>query len=213
MFHFDLTALIKAAGYLGLFGIVFAESGLLIGFFLPGDSLLFTAGFLASQGFLNIWLLIPLLFVAAVAGDSVGYSIGYRIGPRIFKRKDSILFHKDNLEHANKFFEKHGGKTIILARFMPIIRTFAPMLAGVGRMSYKTFLAYNVIGGFLWAVGITLLGYFLGKTIPNVDKYLLPIIGAILITSILPSFIHIIRDKNSRARLIAYAKSLLGVNK
>ena len=213
MFHFDLTALIKAAGYLGLFGIVFAESGLLIGFFLPGDSLLFTAGFLASQGFLNIWLLIPLLFVAAVVGDSVGYSIGYRVGPRIFKRKDSIIFHKDNLEHANKFFEKHGGKTIILARFMPIIRTFAPMLAGVGRMSYKTFLAYNVIGGLLWAVGITLLGYFLGRTIPNVDKYLLPIIALILISSILPSFIHVIRDKKSRDRLIAYAKSLMGVHK
>lgn len=213
MFHFDLTALIQAAGYLGLMGIVFAESGLLVGFFLPGDSLLFTAGFLASQGFLNIWLLIPLLFVSAIIGDSVGYSIGYRIGPRIFKKKDSILFHKDNLEHANKFFERHGGKTIILARFMPIIRTFAPMLAGVGRMSYRTFIVYNIIGALLWAVGVTLLGYFLGRTVPNADKYLLPIIVLILLTSIFPSVVHVMRDKKSRDRIVLIAKKLLGIKK
>ncbi len=213
MFNFDLPALIEAVGYAGLFGIVFAESGLLIGFFLPGDSLLFTAGFLASQGFLNIWVLIPLMFVAAVVGDSVGYSIGYRLGPRIFKRKDSLIFHKDNLNYANRFFERHGGKTIILARFMPIVRTFAPILAGVGRMRYRTFLFYNLIGALAWAVGVTILGYFLGRVVPNVDRYLIPIIVIILLTSIAPSVIHIARDKHARGRIASYARKFFNRTK
>ena len=123
---FDLISIIKTFGYLGLFGIVFAESGLFIGFFLPGDSLLFTAGFLASQGFLNIWILMPLIFIGAALGDNVGYAFGFKVGPMIFKREDSILFHKDHLERARIFYEKHGPKTLVLARFMPGIRTFAP---------------------------------------------------------------------------------------
>ncbi|OGL67638.1 hypothetical protein A3B21_01450 [Candidatus Uhrbacteria bacterium RIFCSPLOWO2_01_FULL_47_24] len=198
---FDLVALIKTAGYLGLFGIVFAESGLLIGFFLPGDSLLFTAGFLASQGFLNIWALAIGAFICAVAGDSVGYAFGRRVGPAIFKREDSIIFHKDHLERAKDFYAKYGKKTIILARFMPVVRTFAPILAGVGHMHYPAFLTYNIIGGALWAIGLTTLGYFLGSTIPNIDRYLIPIIALIIFTSVLPSIIHILRHKEYRVKL------------
>src|SRR3989338_4694442 len=161
---FNLVSLIKTAGYFGLFGIVFAESGLLLGFFLPGDSLLFTAGFLASQGFLNIWFLIPIVFVGAVLGDNVGYAFGHKVGPMIFSKEESIFFHKDHLERAHAFYEKHGPKTLVLARFMPVIRTFVPILAGVGNMHYPTFMVYNFVGGFLWGIGMPLLGYLLGNT-------------------------------------------------
>lgn len=201
--HFDLIAFIKAAGYLGVFGIVFAESGLFVGFFLPGDSLLFTAGFLASQGFLNIGVLMLVSFIAAVVGDSVGYSFGLRVGPAIFKKEDSLLFSRHHLESARLFYEKHGGKTIILARFVPFVRTFAPILAGVGQMKYRYFLSYNVVGGFLWSIGLTSLGYYLGKSIPNVDKYLLPIIALIIFISILPGIVHLIRDKSSRDKILS----------
>lgn len=210
MFGIDLIELLKLVGYTGITGIVFAESGLLIGFFLPGDSLLFTAGFLASQGFFDIRLLVLLCFVAAVVGDSVGYAFGYRVGRKIFSREESLLFHKHNLLRAEKFYEKHGGKTIILARFMPVIRTFAPIVAGVGAMSYPKFLMFNVVGGFLWAVGLTVLGYFLGATIPDVDRYLLPIIVGIIVLSILPSAIHILRNKEDRERLASVGSKLLG---
>jgi membrane-associated protein len=198
---FNLTSLIQTAGYAGLAGIVFAESGLLVGFFLPGDSLLFTAGFLASQGFLNVWVLAPLLFVAAVAGDSVGYAFGNKVGPKIFTKEDSLFFHKSHLIKAQAFFEKHGGKTIILARFIPVVRTFAPVLAGVGKMRYSTFLVYNIIGAFAWAVGLTFLGYFLGSAIPNIDRYLLPIIALIIFLSILPTLIPLIRDRELRSKV------------
>lgn len=199
--HFDLTELIKTIGLLGVFGVVFAESGLLIGFFLPGDSLLFTAGFLASQGFINIWFLALGSFIAAFVGDSVGYSFGYKVGRRLFQKENSLLFHKDNLIKAERFYEKHGGKTIILARFMPIIRTFAPIVAGMGKMHYSSFLFYNIIGGFLWAIGLSLGGYVLGNTIPNVDRYLLPIIFLIIILSLLPSIIHILKVPQHRTEL------------
>ena len=189
MFGFDLIELIKTAGYIGLFGIIFAESGLLIGFFLPGDSLLFTAGFLASQGFLNIWILMGLTFIGAVLGDSVGYWFGKKTGNKIFIKEDSFLFKKDNINKAEEFFKKHGAKAIVLARFVPIVRTFTPILAGVGTMHYKTFLSFNVIGGALWTIGVSLLGYFLGNIIPNIDKYLLPIVLLIIIVSLF-STIH-----------------------
>jgi len=198
---FDLIPLIKTAGYLGIFAIIFAESGLFVGFFLPGDSLLFTAGFLASQGLMNIWVLMGLVFLAAVFGDSVGYAFGYRVGPMIFKKEDSFFFHKDNLEKAKTFYEKYGKKTIILARFMPGVRTFAPILAGVGKMNYPTFLSFNMIGGFLWGVGLPWLGYYLGNTIPDIDKYLVPIILAIIILSVSPTAFHILRDPQHRAKI------------
>ncbi|MDP2933888.1 MAG: VTT domain-containing protein [bacterium] len=204
--HFDLIAFIKAAGYFGVFGFVFAESGLFIGFFLPGDSLLFTAGFLASQGFLDIRLLCLGTFVAAVTGVSVGYAFGRRVGPAIFSRKDSFFFSQENLERARIFYEKHGGKTLILARFIPFVRTFAPILAGVGKMRYGAFLVYNIIGGLLWAVGLSFLGYFLGNAIPDVDRYLLPIVLAIIFLSVLPGFVHLIKNRETRNHLFRFLR-------
>lgn len=183
---FDMVALIEWGGYVGLTVIIFAESGLFFGFFLPGDSLLFTAGFLASQGYLNIWILAPLLFIAAVTGDSVGYAFGYRVGPALFSRADSRFLKKEYLVRTEHFFEKYGSRAIIIARFIPIVRTFTPILAGVGKMRYATFLSFNIIGAGLWALGLTYLGYFLGSVIPGIDQYLLPIILAIIIISVLP---------------------------
>lgn len=194
----ELVPLLKAIGLLGIIAIVFTESGLLVGFFLPGDSLLFTAGFLASQGVFNIVVLAIGCFVAAVLGDSVGYYIGHKYGKRLFHKEDSIFFHKDHLIRAQNFYKKHGGKTIILARFMPVIRTFAPIVAGIGDMHYSTFLFYNVIGGFLWAIGLTSAGYFLGSLIPDVDKYLFPIIGLIILASISPGIYHALKTKENR---------------
>ncbi len=200
--HFDLASLIQTVGYLGVFTVVFLESGLLIGFFFPGDSLLFTAGFLASQGLLDIKILIVGCFVAAVAGDSIGYLIGAKLGPKIFTKENSIFFHKKHLERAQRFYDKHGGKTIILARFIPVIRAFAPVVAGVGKMDYKRFVSFNLIGGVLWAIGVTLAGYYLGSLIPDVDKYLLPIVGLIVIASVLPALHHILIDAEIRASII-----------
>ena len=199
--HFDLTHLIRSIGYFGVWGIVFAESGLLIGFFLPGDSLLFTAGFLASQPQLtglNIWVLIFGCFVCAVFGDNVGYATGHKFGRRLFQKEDSWLFHKKHLVSAQRFYEKYGRKAIILARFMPIVRTFAPIVAGIGSMHYRTFMSYNLIGGFAWTFGITILGYYLGNLIPDVDKYLLPIVLLIIVISLAPSVIHLIQERRTR---------------
>lgn len=200
LFGFDLITLIQTAGYVGIFVIVFAESGLFIGFFLPGDSLLFTAGLLASQGYFNILALTLLCFIAAVLGDNFGYVFGRKVGPSIFSREDSLLFNKKHLLYASEFYQKHGKKTIVLARFMPFVRTFAPILAGVANMHYGTFLFYNITGGLLWAVGLTLLGYFLGNTIPDIDKYLLPIIGGIVLVSVLPGVIHFLWERSRLAK-------------
>lgn len=210
---FDLISFITAAGYIGIALVIFAETGLLIGFFLPGDSLLFTAGFLASQDVLNIYILLIIAGIAAVVGDSTGYAIGKRLGPKVFSREDSLLFHKDHIERTKAFYEKHGGKTIIIARFLPIIRTFAPVLAGVGVMRYPTFLLYNIVGAILWAIGMPLLGYYLGSTIPGVDRYLLPIILVIVVLSVMPTAMHILRDKQTRDRLWNFVMSKLGLRK
>jgi membrane-associated protein len=207
--HGDLVFLIETVGYVGLFAIVFAETGLLIGFFLPGDSLLFTAGFLASQGIFNIYLLCVILFVAAVTGDSTGYYIGHRYGRRLFHKEDSLLFHKDHLIRAKNFYEKHGGKTIILARFMPIIRTFAPVVAGIGEMQYAKFLSYNIVGGALWAIGMPVIGFLLGSIIPDVDRYLLPIVGLIVFVSIAPGLYHGLKTKEKRKALLTAASTML----
>lgn len=194
-FGIDLVSLIKTAGYLGLFGIIFAESGLFVGFFLPGDSLLFTAGLLASQGFLNIWILTPLCFAAAILGDNFGYAFGRKVGPALFTKERSLFFHKEYLEKSRIFYEHHGPATIVLARFLPFVRTFAPILAGVGRMHYSTFFFYNVLGAVLWAIGMTLLGYYLGSAVPDIERYLLPLVIAIIVISSLPSLIHIIKHR------------------
>lgn len=191
--------LIRTFGTIGLIAIIFAESGLLIGFFLPGDSLLFTAGLLASQGKLNLAVVLVGCFLAAFIGDQVGYAFGKKVGPSIFKRPDSRFFKHENVKRAEEFFEHHGSKTIVLARFVPIVRTFAPVLAGVSSMRYRTFVTFNIIGAFLWAVGVTLLGYWLGETIPNIDKYLLPIIAGIVTLSLLPIGFEWLRHRKRAA--------------
>lgn len=203
--HFDLTQLIHSFGptaaYFLLTGVVFAESGLFFGFFLPGDSLLFTAGFLASQGFFNIFVLTILMVVAAITGDSVGYWFGKKVGKKLFTREDSRLFKKKYLVEAHKFYQKHGGKTIFLARFIPAVRTFAPIVAGAADMTYREFLSYNIFGGLAWGGGITLAGFFLGKAIPNADKYLLPIIAVIVVVSVMPAVWHALSDPDTRKHL------------
>lgn len=197
----DLIKLITDVSYFGIFFMIFAESGLFFGFFFPGDSLLFTAGFLASKGILNIWILLPLTFVAAVLGDNVGYWFGKKVGPRIFTREHSLFFNKHHVEKAQAFYEKHGKKTIILARFVPAVRTFAPIVAGVGEMHYQTFFSFNIVGGFLWGIGVTLIGFFLGSLIPDVDKVLFPIIGVIILLSISPGIVQFLKSSENRRKL------------
>lgn len=183
---YALDDLIRWGGYLLLFVIVFTETGLLIGFFLPGDSLLITAGLVAGAGGLNIWWLNALLIVAAIAGDSVGYAIGWRAGPRLFTRQDSRLWSRNHLLRTREFYERYGGKTIVLARFIPIIRTFAPVVAGVGQMAYRRFLFYNVFGGIGWVAGLTWTGYLLGQTIPNIQRHAHVIVAVVVVLSVLP---------------------------
>jgi len=182
----DPIFIIKTAGLIGIFFIIFAESGLFFGFFLPGDSLLFTAGILASQNYLHIAILTVGAFVFAVLGDNTGYWFGKKLGPKIFTKEESAFFHREHIKRAQQFYDKYGNKTIFLARFIPIVRTFAPIVAGVGDMKYKNFLTYNILGGFFWSFGLILSGYFLGGSIPNIDKYLLPIILLIIVISFLP---------------------------
>jgi membrane-associated protein len=190
----DLGELIKTLGYIGLFFVIFAESGLFFGFFFPGDSVLFTAGFLASQGWFNIWVLVALMIIAAIGGDSAGYYTGHKFGPWLMNRKSSLLFSKSNMIKAQEFFNKNGGKALILARFIPAVRTFVPIAAGMAGMHYNKFVSYNVVGGLIWGAGMTLGGYFLGQLIPNVDHYLLPIVFVIIILSVLPGVIHMRGD-------------------
>ncbi len=195
----DPKQLLETFGTIGLILVIFAESGLLFGFFLPGDSLLFTAGLLASQGELSLPVILVGCFVAAVTGDQVGYAFGHRVGPALFRRPDSRFFKQEYVEKAQEYFERYGAKTIVLARFVPIVRTFAPIVAGVGSMRYRTFFIYNVVGGLLWAVGVTTLGYVLGETIPDIDKYLLPVIVGIVLLSALPIGIEILRARRQKS--------------
>lgn len=196
MLHFlDPAFLIETLGLVGVFSIVFAESGLFFGFFLPGDSLLFTAGLLASQGHFNVILLWLGCMAAAIIGDSVGYAFGKKVGTKLFYREDSFFFHKNHIDRTRAFYEKHGKKTIILARFVPIVRTFAPILAGIGQMDYRTFVSYNVIGGILWSTLLIFLGFILGSTVPSIDRYLLPIIIGIIALSFIPIVIEWIKQR------------------
>jgi membrane-associated protein len=197
----DLRGLVQWAGYVGLTGIIFAETGLLVGFFLPGDSLLVTAGLLASQPDfgLNVYLLGLILSIAAIVGDSVGYAIGRATGPRIFTRENSLLFNRKHLQRAHAFYERHGGKTIILARFMPIVRTFAPVVAGVAEMEYRSFLAFNVIGGLLWVWSMLFIGYFLGRWVPGIDKHIESVILVVIFLSILPGIVSWWRERRRAA--------------
>ncbi len=186
----DLQGLIQWGGYVGLTAIVFVETGLLIGFFLPGDSLLVTAGLLASQGYINVYLLGALLSVAAIVGDSVGYTIGKASGPRLFARDDSFLFNKKHLMRAHAFYELHGGKTIVIARFIPIIRTFAPVVAGMAQMEYRRFIVYNIAGGLLWVWSMLLTGYLLGRYVPGISDHIDKVILVVIFLSILPVFMR-----------------------
>ena len=197
----DLRELVQWAGYFGLTMIIFVETGLLVGFFLPGDSLLVTAGLLSSQPDfgLNVYLLGVILSVAAILGDSLGYLIGKMTGPRIFNRPDSLFFNRKHLERAHAFYEKHGGKTIVLARFMPIVRTFAPVVAGVAEMRYPAFVAYNVFGGLLWVWSMLFTGYFLGRYVPGIDQHIEKVIIVVIFLSILPGIIGWWKERRKAA--------------
>lgn len=208
---FDLSTFAQHAGpvaaVLVILAIIFSESGLLIGFFLPGDSILFTAGFLVYAHVLefDIHILVLLVFIAAVLGDGVGYLFGRRVGRKIFNRPNSFLFRHENIRKAEEFYELHGNLTIILARFIPIIRTFAPIVAGIGKMKYRNFVVFNIIGALLWAVGVTYAGFYIGAGLErigiNVDTILIPIVLFIVFLSVLPPAIHILKDKRQRAAL------------
>ena len=196
--HVNIAELVKTVGYIGLFIIVFSESGLFFGFFLPGDSLIFTAGLLASQQIFNIYALTTVIVVGAILGDNLGYWFGRKVGSKIFNREDSRFFRKAHIERTHDFYETHGSKAIIIGRFIPVVRTFVPILAGVGDMYYSKFISYNVIGGFLWGGGVTLLGYSLGASVPNIDKYLLPIIIVIVLTSFIPILFEMLKNSFKR---------------
>ncbi len=195
----EIIPLIKIIGLVGIFVFVFAESGLFFGFFLPGDSLLFSAGILASAGYFNVFTLFFGCLIAAFLGDSVGYMFGKKIGPRIFSKPDSFFWNKNNLDKTEIFFAKHGNKTITLARFVPIVRTFAPILAGVGSMLYKTFLFWNIIGACVWVSSMVWGGYFLGNLVKDVDKYILPIVLFIILLSFLPVLFEIYKHRKNSA--------------
>jgi membrane-associated protein len=186
----DVRGIIAWGGYVGLTAIIFAETGLLIGFFLPGDSLIVTAGLLAATtGVFNIWLLGALLTVASIIGNTVGYAVGQAAGPRLFKREDSLLFNKKHLYRAHEFYERHGGKTVIIARFMPIVRTFVPVVAGMGQMGYRRYTMFNVVGGIGWIWSMLFIGYFLGRYIPGVDQHIESVIILVIALSLLPGLI------------------------
>jgi membrane-associated protein len=200
--HFDLEHIIRTVGYFGVGFAIFAETGLFIGILLPGDSLLFTAGFLASQDYFNIALLCVIVFCASFAGDNTGYFIGHRLGRRLFTRSESRFFKPEYPLKGQQFLNTHGGKAILLGKFMPIVRTMVPMVAGASGMEYRKFVTFNIAGGLIWAVGVTLAGYFLGSTIPGVDKYLLPIIALVIIVSVAPSAIHIYRENGDQIKAV-----------
>jgi membrane-associated protein len=192
----DVRELIAWGGYAGLAGIIFAETGLLVGFFLPGDSLLVTAGLLAATtGVFNVGLLGLLLSVASILGNTSGYAIGQATGERLFRREDSLLFNKKHLYRAHEFYERHGGKTVVIARFMPIVRTFVPVVAGMAKMSYRRYTLYNVIGGLGWIWGMLFIGYFLGRYIPGIDRHIEAVIALVILLSLLPGIIGWLRAR------------------
>ena len=204
-FHFitDVRGLVQTGGYIALAIIVFAETGLMVGFFLPGDSLLVTAGLFAAKGDLNIVFLNALLMVCAIVGDAVGYYTGKKLGPALFRKEDSLLFKKKHLIAAHEFYERHGGKTIIIARFVPVIRTFAPIVAGMAGMTYRKFALFNIVGGIGWVFSMTMTGYVLLKMIPNAEKHIHIIIVVVIFLSLLPGIIEFLRARRNRAKQIS----------
>ena len=192
---YNVPELIRIGGMAGLIAVVFAETGLMVGFFLPGDSLLVTAGLFAAKGDLDITWLNVSLIAAAIVGDATGYWIGYRAGKALYSRPNSFFFRRDHLIRTHEFYERHGGKTIIIARFMPIVRTFAPVVAGAAYMTYRRFAAYNIIGGILWVLSMTLTGFFLGRAIPDLDKHLHLVVAVVIFLSLLPALIAWLRTR------------------
>lgn len=191
----DPIAIVQAGGYLGIALLIFVESGLLIGLLLPGDSLLFAAGLFAAAGYLDFGPLVLIVIVAAILGDTVGYWFGRNVGDRLFARKNSKIFKQEYVERAEKFFRKYGGRAVALARFVPIVRTLVPMLAGIGSMKYSRFASYNALGAFAWGGGMTSLGFFLGSVIPDSERYILPITLFIIFLSFLPIIWNLMRGK------------------
>ena len=196
---FNLQQFLLSASYLGIFGLLFAETGLLVGFILPGDSLLVTAGILAAAGTLSLPLVITVSVAAAIIGDSVGYELGARVGPRLFRRPKSRLFNPKNVERAQAYFNRYGARTLVLARFIPVVRTFAPPVAGVAKMPYRRFLTFNALGGLLWGAGVPTAAYFLGQLIPNLDRYLLVVIGVVIAISLIPVGLELLQGRKNSA--------------
>ncbi len=183
---YNVPELIRLVGFIGIVAIVFAETGLLVGFFLPGDSLLITAGLFAARGDFDVVTLIPSLIVAAIAGDATGYAIGRRAGVALYSRPNSLLFRREHLDITREYYEQHGGKTIVIARFIPILRTFAPMVAGVAAMGYRQFATYNIVGGVLWITSMTLVGYMLGNLVPDIERRIHYVVAVVIVLSLLP---------------------------
>lgn len=198
----DFTEIVRTGGLLILFLIIFAESGMMVGFFFPGDTLLFSAGILAAAGQLPIVLTIAVIASAAIIGDNTGYHIGRKLGPRLFKKEDGLIFRKELIMKAEKFYERYGTKTMLVAHFIPIVRSFAPVTAGAGKMDYKQFVVYDAIGDIAWAASITLLGYYVGSRIPGVEHYIEPVLIGIILVTLLPTIYHALKDPKIRAKLL-----------
>lgn len=198
----DFTEIVRTGGLLILFLIIFAESGMMVGFFFPGDTLLFSAGILAAAGQLPIVLTIAVIASAAIIGDNTGYHIGRKLGPRLFKKEDGLIFRKELIMKAEKFYEKYGTKTMLIAHFIPVVRSFAPVTAGAGKMNYKQFVIYDAIGDIAWAASITLLGYYVGSRIPGVEHYIEPVLIGIILVTLLPTMYHALKDPKIRAKLL-----------
>ena len=192
----NLISLIQTVGYVGIFVIIFIETGMLFGFFFPGDTLLFSVGVLASEHYLNLPLVICVLSLAAIGGGMFGYWTGGKLGPKLFTREDTVFFKKSHALRAEKFFERHGNITVFISRYVPVVRTFIPTIAGVARMKYRKFFIYNLVGGIAWCTLIVLFGYFFGQKIPNIDEYLLPIVAIACTASFLPIVIEVFKKKH-----------------
>jgi len=201
--HIDVTHAIQSGGLLAIFIIIFAESGMMVGFFLPGDTLLLSAGLLAAQGQFSIALTVSLIAVAAILGDNTGYLNGRLMGKRLFRKKDGIIFRQAYVERAETFYAKHGAKTMLVSHFIPIVRSFAPLVAGVGKMPRPQFVFFNAVGDVTWAASVTLLGYWFGRKIPNLDKYILPTLLVVTVISFAPTLWHIFGNRETRQRLWA----------